>query len=86
MGVDAILMAKKVDGVYSDDPRTNPDAIKYDTLRYIDVLSQGLKVMDSTAISLCMDNNIPLIVFDMMTPGNMKRAAMGENIGTYVGR
>ena len=86
MGVDAILMAKKVDGVYSDDPRTNPDAIKYDTLRYIDVLSQGLKVMDSTAISLCMDNNIPLIVFDMMTLGNMKRAAMGENIGTYVGR
>ena len=86
MGVDAILMAKKVDGVYSDDPRTNPDAIKYDTLRYLDVLSQGLKVMDSTAISLCMDNNIPLIVFDMMTPGNMKRAAMGENIGTYVGR
>ena len=86
MGVDAILMAKKVDGVYSDDPRTNPDAVKYDTLRYIDVLSQGLKVMDSTAISLCMDNNIPLIVFDMMTLGNMKRAAMGENIGTYVGR
>lgn len=86
MGVDAILMAKKVDGVYDDDPRTNPNARKYDTLKYIDVLNQGLKVMDSTAISLCMDNNIPLIVFDMMTPGNMKRAALGENIGTYVGR
>lgn len=86
MGVDAILMAKKVDGVYDDDPRTNPNAHKYDTLKYIDVLNQGLKVMDSTAISLCMDNNIPLIVFDMMTPGNMKRAALGENIGTYVGR
>lgn len=55
-------------------------------MKYIDVLNQGLKVMDSTAISLCMDNNIPLIVFDMMTPGNMKRAAMGEKIGTYVGR
>lgn len=86
MGVDAILMAKKVDGVYDDDPKTNPNAKKFDTLRYIDVLNQGLKVMDSTAISLCMDNNIPLIVFDMMTPGNMKRAAMGEKIGTYVGR
>ena len=70
MGVDAILMAKKVDGVYDDDPKTNPNAKKFDTLRYIDVLNQGLKVMDSTAISLCMDNNIPLIVFDMMTPGN----------------
>lgn len=79
-------MAKKVDGVYDDDPRVNPNAKKFDTLRYIDVLNQGLKVMDSTAISLCMDNNIPLIVFDMMTPGNMKRAAMGEQIGTYVGR
>ncbi|MBP3584281.1 MAG: UMP kinase [Peptococcaceae bacterium] len=86
MGVDAILMAKKVDGVYDDDPKTNPNAKKFDTLRYIDVLNQGLKVMDSTAISLYMDNNIPLIVFDMMTPGNMKRAAMGEKIGTYVGR
>jgi uridylate kinase len=86
MGVDAILMAKKVDGVYSDDPKKNPDAVKFDSLKYIDVLNQGLKVMDSTAISLCMDNNIPLIVFDMMTPGNMKRAAMGETIGTYVGR
>jgi len=86
MGVDAILMAKKVDGVYDDDPKTNPNAKKFDTLHYIDVLNQGLKVMDSTAISLCMDNKIPLIVFDMMTPGNMKRAAMGEKIGTYVGR
>lgn len=79
-------MAKKVDGVYDDDPAKNPNAHKFETLKYIDVLNQGLKVMDSTAISLCMDNNIPLIVFDMMTPGNMKRAVMGEKIGTYVGR
>lgn len=86
MGVDVILMAKKVDGVYDDDPKRNPNAHRFETLKYIDVLNQGLKVMDSTAISLCMDNNIPLIVFDMMTPGNMKRAAMGEKIGTYVGR
>ena len=86
MGVDVILMAKKVDGVYDDDPKTNPNAHRFESLKYIDVLNQGLKVMDSTAISLCMDNNIPLIVFDMMTPGSMKRAAMGEKIGTYVGR
>jgi len=86
MGVDVILMAKKVDGVYDDDPVKNPNAHKFESLKYIDVLNQGLKVMDSTAISLCMDNHIPLIVFDMMTPGNMKRAAMGEKIGTYVGR
>ncbi len=86
MGVEVILMAKKVDGVYDDDPAKNPNAHKFETLKYIDVLNQGLKVMDSTAISLCMDNNIPLIVFDMMTPGNMKRAVMGEKIGTYVGR
>ena len=86
MGVEVILMAKKVDGVYDDDPAKNPNAHKFETLKYIDVLNQGLKVMDSTAISLCMDNNIPLIVFDMMTHGNMKRAVMGEKIGTYVGR
>ena len=86
MGVDVILMAKKVDGVYDDDPKTNPNAHRFESLKYIDVLNQGLKVMDSTAISLCMDNNIPLIVFEIMTPGNMKRAAMGEKIGTYVGR
>ena len=83
---EVILMAKKVDGVYDSDPRTNPDAKKFERLTYIDVLNKGLKVMDSTATSLCMDNNIPLIVFDMMTPGNMKKALMGEPIGTYVGR
>ena len=83
---EVFLMAKKVDGVYDSDPRTNPEAKKFERLTYIDVLNKGLKVMDSTATSLCMDNNIPLIVFDMMTPGNMKRALMGEPIGTYVGR
>ena len=83
---EVILMAKKVDGVYDSDPRTNPDAKKFERLTYIDVLNKGLKVMDSTATSLCMDNNIPLIVFDMMTRGNMKKALMGEPIGTYVGR
>ena len=83
---EVILMAKKVDGVYDSDPRTNPEAKKFERLTYIDVLNKGLKVMDSTATSLCMDNDIPLIVFDMMTPGNMKKALMGELIGTYVGR
>jgi len=83
---DAILMAKKVDGVYDSDPRTNPDAKKYDHLDYIDVLNQGLAVMDSTAASLCMDNKIPIIVFNLTVEGNILKAVMGENIGTYVGR
>lgn len=83
---DAILMAKKVDGVYDSDPRTNPDAKKYDHLDYIDVLNQGLAVMDSTAASLCMDNKIPIIVFNLTVEGNILKAVMGEDIGTYVGR
>ncbi len=82
---DVILMAKNnVDGVYSDDPKTNKDAKKYDELSYLDVLNEGLQVMDSTASSLCMDNNIPLLVFSIMEEGNIKRAVMGEKIGTIV--
>lgn len=81
-----ILMAKKVDGVYDADPATNPEAHKFDHLDYIDVIKRGLGVMDSTAASLCMDNNIPIIVFDLTAEGNILRAVMGENIGTYVGR
>lgn len=83
---DAILMAKKVDGVYDSDPKTNPDARKYNRLDYIDVLNQGLAVMDSTAASLCMDNKIPIIVFNLTLEGNILKAVMGEDIGTYVGR
>lgn len=83
---EAILMAKRVDGVYDSDPLKNPSALKFDRLSYLDVLSRGLKVMDSTATSLCMDNNIPLIVFDLNKDGNIYKAIMGENIGTYVGR
>lgn len=83
---DVILMAKKVDGVYDSDPKTNPNAAKYDHLDYIDVLNQGLAVMDSTAASLCMDNNIPIIVFNLTVEGNILKAVMGEDIGTYVGR
>lgn len=83
---EAILMAKRVDGVYDSDPLKNPSALKFDRLSYLDVLSRGLKVMDSTATSLCMDNNIPLIVFDLNKDGNIFKAIMGETIGTYVGR
>jgi len=83
---DAILMAKKVDGIYDSDPRTNPNAKKYTQLDYIDVLNQGLAVMDSTAASLCMDNKIPIIVFNLTVEGNILKAVMGEDIGTYVGR
>ncbi|HWI54155.1 MAG TPA: UMP kinase [Desulfobacteria bacterium] len=82
---EVILMAKQVDGVYDSDPVKNPDAKRYNELSYIDVLNKGLKVMDSTAASLCMDNKIPLIVFDLNQKGNIKRVVMGENIGTYVG-
>jgi uridylate kinase len=82
---DVILMAKNnVDGVYSADPSIDPTATKYETLTYLDVLKEGLGVMDSTASSLCMDNDIPLIVFSVMEKGNIKRAVLGENIGTVV--
>ncbi|WP_449619409.1 UMP kinase [Robertmurraya sp. Marseille-Q9965] len=82
---DVILMAKNnVDGVYSADPRIDANAKKYDELSYLDVLKEGLAVMDSTASSLCMDNDIPLIVFSIMENGNIKRAVLGETIGTIV--
>lgn len=83
---DAILLAKKVDGVYDKDPYKYPNAVKYDTLTYIEVLERGLQVMDSTATSLCMDNNIPIIVFGLDKPGNIKRAVLGEKIGTIVSK
>lgn len=83
---EVILMAKKVDGVYDTDPVLNPAARKFDVLDYIDVINKGLGVMDSTAASLCMDNNIPIIVFDLTHDGNILRAVMGDEIGTYVGR
>lgn len=81
---DMILLAKNVDGVYDSDPHKNPDAIKYDHLSYLDVLSGRLGVMDSTATSLCMDNNIPILVFGLDKPENIVRAVMGETIGTLV--
>ncbi|AOR23269.1 UMP kinase [Clostridium taeniosporum] len=81
---EVILLAKKVDGVYDKDPMKYAEAKKYDTLSYIDVLDQGLQVMDSTATSLCMDNNIPILVFGLDEPGNIRRAITGKNIGTLV--
>lgn len=87
INADAILMAKNnVDGVYSADPRVDKDAVKYDTLTYLDVIQQGLQVMDSTASTLCMDNDIPLIVFSISEEGNIRRAVQGEKIGTVVRR
>ena len=83
---DVILMAKKnTDGIYDSHPNHNPNAKKFDTLEYIEILQRGLAVMDSTATSLCMDNNIPLVVFNVDDYTNIVRAALGENIGTTVG-
>ena len=83
---EVILLAKKVDGVYDSDPHINPNAKKFDSLSFIDVLNKQLGVMDSTATSLCMDNNIPILVFGLEDPENIKRAVMGEKIGTLVSR
>ncbi len=83
---DVILLAKKVDAVYDSDPNTNPNAVKFDRISYIDVLNRGLGVMDSTATSLCMDNNIPIHVFGLNDPENIVKAVCGENIGTFVGK
>lgn len=84
ISAEAILMAKNVDGVYDDDPLQNDNAVKYKELTYIEVLNKSLKVMDSTAISLCMDNNIPLIVFGLDDYENIERAIIGEDVGTVV--
>jgi uridylate kinase len=79
-----VLKATKVDGVYSADPMVDSDAKRYETLTHQQILQQGLKVMDATAASLCMDNNIPIIVFNLFTPGNLRKAVMGQPVGTVV--
>lgn len=81
---ECIMKATKVDGVYDSDPAKNPDAVKFDELPYIEVINRGLKVMDNTAISLCMDNDLPIIVFNMEREGNIERALKGEHVGTIV--
>ena len=81
---ECLMKATKVDGVYDSDPKKNPDAKRFDEISYLEVLSRELHVMDSTATSLCMDNNMPMIAFDLTTPGNISRALKGENVGTTV--
>ena len=78
------LMAKTIDGVYDDDPRTNPEAVKFDAVSYDEVLSRALKVADAAAFSLCMENGLPIVVFNLMEDGNIARAVRGEKIGTLV--
>jgi uridylate kinase len=82
---EVIFKATKVDGVYDSDPHLNPNAKRYETLTYSHVLTQDLRVMDSTAIALCKENNIPIMVFDLTVLGNIRRAVMGESVGTLVG-
>jgi uridylate kinase len=84
VGAEALLKGTKVDGVYDSDPLLNPDAKRIDHLEYIEVLNRGLKVMDATAISLCMDNKMPIVVFDLNRDGNIKRVVQGEPVGTKV--
>lgn len=84
LDVDCLMKATKVDGVYDSDPKTNPDAKRFDRISYMEVLNRGLNVMDATATSLCMDNNVPMIVFDLTKRGNIQRALMGEDVGTTV--
>ncbi|HTM07370.1 MAG TPA: UMP kinase [Verrucomicrobiae bacterium] len=86
IGAEVILKATKVPGVFDSDPMKNSDAKKYGRLSYIEVLNKELKVMDSTAISLCMDNHLPIVVFNLMEKGNIKRVVCGEDIGTLVAR
>lgn len=81
---EVILKGTKVNGVYSADPFKNPEAERFEDIGFLDVIKKGLKVMDSTAISMCMDNDLPIIVFNIFDPGNLKKVAMGERVGTYV--
>ncbi len=85
IGAEVILKATKVDGVYSCDPVKNPKAIKYDSINYIDFLNEGLGVMDSTAISLCMDNSLPIVVFNLRGKDNIKNVVQGKKVGTVIG-
>ena len=84
LNVDVLMKATKVDGVYDSDPKKNPDAKKFEQISYMEVLNRGLHVMDATATSLCMDNDMPMIVFDLTVRGNIARALKGENVGTTV--
>jgi uridylate kinase len=82
---DVILKATKVDGIYTADPKRDPTATKFERLGYLEVLNRGIEVMDNTALTLCMDNDVPIVVFNLLTPGNIERVVLGEEIGTLVG-
>src|SRR3954465_65443 len=84
MKADVILKGTKVDGIYTADPMIHKDATRYDSISYLEVIEKGLKVMDATAITLCMDNHLPIIIFNLRTPGNLRRTIMGEAIGSTV--
>ena len=84
MKAEVILKATKVDGIYTADPVKHPDATRYDRISYLQVLQERLQVMDATAISLCMDNKLPILVFNLKTPGNIRRVVMGDSVGTMV--
>ncbi|GAA0213524.1 UMP kinase [Saccharothrix sp. NPDC042600] len=84
IGCEVVLMAKAVDGIYTADPKTDPDALMFDHITHREVLERGLNVADATAFSLCMDNNMPIMVFNLLTEGNIARAVRGEKIGTLV--
>jgi uridylate kinase len=84
IGAEVILKATKVDGIYTADPVKDKNAVKYPSLTYLDVLKMGLQVMDATATSLCMDNNLPIVVFDLTRRGNIKKVVLGDSIGTIV--
>ena len=83
-GAEVLLKATKVEGVYNSDPVLNKDAVKYDEITYMEILRQGLKVMDLTAVSLCKDNNLPMVIFNMNKPGNIRRVVLGEKVGSLV--
>jgi uridylate kinase len=84
MGAEVIFKATKVDGIYDKDPKKHPDAVRFEHITFIDALRQRLNVMDSTAFSLCLDNNVPILVFDLQDPHAIKKAVMGEKVGTLV--
>lgn len=84
INADALLLAKNVDGIYDSDPKINPTAVKFDTLTYMDVISKKLKAMDTTSITMCMENNLPIIAFSILEKGSIKKAITGEKIGTLI--
>jgi len=84
IGADIIVKGTRVDGVYDSDPEKNPEAIKFDKISYLDILKNNLRIMDLTAVSLCQENNLPMMVFNMDIPGNLLRLVMGESVGTYI--